>query len=136
MELNFQISKLDLRFQINSNGFSRDRSFGHHTTPCTIIRVSLIFEFLAGHPNYLKYNFDHWSKMHRNFFSLSPTTKDCKILMFKFIFQYQKSIVISIFSSFKNISLGSRDFSIFIFLLLLFLTYFFSSLLIILERKI
>ena len=26
----FQISKLDLRFQINSNGFSRDRSFGHY----------------------------------------------------------------------------------------------------------
>ena len=28
--LNFQISKLDLGFQINSNGFSRDRSFGHY----------------------------------------------------------------------------------------------------------
>ena len=28
-ELNFQISKLALRFQINSKGFSRDRSFGH-----------------------------------------------------------------------------------------------------------
>ena len=29
MKLNFQISKLNLRFQINSNGFSRDGSFGH-----------------------------------------------------------------------------------------------------------
>ena len=28
-ELHFQISKLDLGFQINSNGFSRDRSFQH-----------------------------------------------------------------------------------------------------------
>ena len=31
MKLNFQISKLNLRFQINSNGFSRDRSFGQDT---------------------------------------------------------------------------------------------------------
>ena len=30
-ELNFQISKLDLGFQINSNGFSRDRSFQHNS---------------------------------------------------------------------------------------------------------
>jgi hypothetical protein len=30
-ELHFQISKLDLGFQINSNGFSRDRSFQHKT---------------------------------------------------------------------------------------------------------
>ena len=29
--LNFQILKLYLRFQINSNGFSRDRSFRHKT---------------------------------------------------------------------------------------------------------
>ena len=29
-KLNFQILKLDLRFQTNSNGFSRDRSFGHN----------------------------------------------------------------------------------------------------------
>ena len=28
-KLNFKILKLYLRFQINSNGFSRDRSFGH-----------------------------------------------------------------------------------------------------------
>ena len=27
--LNFQISKLDMGFQINSNGFSKHRSFGH-----------------------------------------------------------------------------------------------------------
>ena len=30
-KLNFKISKLYLRLQINSNGFSRDRSFGHKT---------------------------------------------------------------------------------------------------------
>ena len=29
-KLNFQISKLNLRFQINSNGFSSDRTFGHY----------------------------------------------------------------------------------------------------------
>ena len=29
--LNFKISKLDSRFQINSNGFSKHRSFGHYT---------------------------------------------------------------------------------------------------------
>ena len=28
-KLNFKILKLYLRFQINSKGFSRDRSFGH-----------------------------------------------------------------------------------------------------------
>ena len=30
-KMNFQISNLDVRFQINSNGFSRHRSFGHKT---------------------------------------------------------------------------------------------------------
>ena len=29
--LDFKITKLDLEFQINSNRFSRDRSFGHKT---------------------------------------------------------------------------------------------------------
>ena len=29
MKLNFQISKLEFRFQINFDEFSRDRSFGH-----------------------------------------------------------------------------------------------------------
>ena len=31
IRLNFQISKLDLSFQINSNEFSKDRSFQHQT---------------------------------------------------------------------------------------------------------
>jgi hypothetical protein len=41
-ELNFHISKLDLRFQINSNGFSRDKSFGHKSQ-VKIGKVSSLF---------------------------------------------------------------------------------------------
>ena len=37
-QLNFKILKLYLRFQINSNGFSRDRSFGHY--------IKVIFQYV------------------------------------------------------------------------------------------
>ena len=40
MEFNFQILKLDLRFQIKSNGFSRDRSFGHQSNKTTWMIIS------------------------------------------------------------------------------------------------
>ena len=45
---NFQISKLDLRFQKNSNRFSRHRSFRHKPA---VNRFSLRFEFQLPHSN-------------------------------------------------------------------------------------
>ena len=41
----FQISNLNLRFQINSNRFSRGRSFGHKYPICFLIHISFVFMF-------------------------------------------------------------------------------------------
>ena len=51
--LNFQISKLDLRFQINSNGFSRHRDSGHKSK--YILKEQKLFTFwtMSGGAKYL-----------------------------------------------------------------------------------
>jgi hypothetical protein len=43
LKLHFQISKLDFRFQINSNGFSRHRIFGHKCVSCCQMYVEWVF---------------------------------------------------------------------------------------------
>ena len=42
--LNFKIAKLYLRFQINSNRFSRDRSFGHYWENFHFSNFQTVFE--------------------------------------------------------------------------------------------
>ena len=42
---NFEISKLNLKFRINSNRFSRDRSFWHHSTSEWLISFTLLHVF-------------------------------------------------------------------------------------------
>ena len=43
IRLNFQISKLLVGFKINSNGFSRDRSFQHHSSTGLSFKILIFF---------------------------------------------------------------------------------------------